>query len=185
MGQLTTFDAGVNVEKVPLGRRPEKGREKGRKGGKEKGSRAHLQQFKNVESNVKVGETGVELLEVGVIDVFEDDGRGFGLLEGTRRGKGRRVSSSSTSIRDRLSPYPSPTAFLAAQSRCHGLQERMSMMMMDIPSRCSPRPRGEAEGVLPLPSFLLSPECLVRGADFPLPPYPFATRPKPMDGLLT
>ena len=88
MGQPTTFNGGADTETVPLGRRPEKGRDEGRKGGKEKGSRAHLQQFKNVESNVKVCETGVELLEVGVVDVFEDDGRGFGLLEGKKKREG-------------------------------------------------------------------------------------------------
>jgi len=61
-------------------------------------ARAHLEQFKDIESNVEVRETRVELLEVGVVDVLEDDGRGFGLRGRREKAKEAVVSLSSTAI---------------------------------------------------------------------------------------
>jgi hypothetical protein len=39
----------------------------------------HLEQLKYVVSNIDIGELGVQASEVGVVDVFEDEGGGFAL----------------------------------------------------------------------------------------------------------
>ena len=39
----------------------------------------HLEQLKDVVSDIDIGEFGVQASEVGVVDVFEDEGRGLTL----------------------------------------------------------------------------------------------------------
>jgi len=76
-------------------------RKKKKKRRKEKEKKSHLQNLKNVISDVEIQERGEEDLEVDVVHIFKNQGRRLGLNQERRR-KRRRKKKKKEKEKEKL-----------------------------------------------------------------------------------